>query len=144
MIKRDELLSKHPGKQNYQGIENFISIPGNRKMIRKRNWSRWDQVFGINCELLHGSIPMTCEANWSYRLNRVISVCGGSLAAETMVTSMLVTDVGDQMCWWQVWDVGDGFRMLVTELIHWENHQHNEKSRQHNDSATNIWNQSPS
>ena len=29
------------------------------------------------------------------------------------VTSMLVTDVGDQMCWWQVWDIGDRFRMLV-------------------------------
>ena len=60
------------------------------------------------------------------------------------VTSMLVTDIGDQMCWWQVWDDGDRFRMLVTDLIHWENHQHNEKSRQHNDSGTNIWNQSPS
>ena len=34
--------------------------------------------------------------------------------------------------------VGDKFEMLVTDLIHWENHQHNEKSRQHNDSATNI------
>jgi len=22
---------------------------------------------------------------------------------------MLVTDVGDEMCWWQLWDVGDGF-----------------------------------
>ena len=59
-----------------------------------------------------------------------------------LVTAMLVTDVGDQMCCWQVWDVGDRFRMLVTDLIHWENHQHNEKSRQHNDFA-NIWNQSP-
>ena len=60
------------------------------------------------------------------------------------VASMLMTDVGNQMYWWQVWDVGDRFRMLVTDLIHRENHQHNEKSRQHNDSATNIWNQSPS
>ena len=34
-----------------------------------------------------------------------------------MVTSMLVTDVGDEMCWWQVWDVGDRFK----------NHQHNKK-----------------
>ena len=24
-------------------------------------------------------------------------------------TSMLVTDVGDEMCWRQLWDVGDGF-----------------------------------
>ena len=40
---------------------------------------------------------------------------------------MLVTDVGDQMCWWQVWDVGDRFRMFVTDLINWENRQHNEK-----------------
>ena len=29
---------------------------------------------------------------------------------------MVVTVVGDQMCWWQVWDVGDRFRMLVTDL----------------------------
>ena len=56
---------------------------------------------------------------------------------------MLVTDVEDQMCWWQVWDVGDRFRMLVTDLIHWENRQHNEKSRQHNDSVTNIMILSP-
>ena len=45
-------------------------------------------------------------------------------------------DVGDQMCWWQVWDVGDRFRMLVTDLFHWENHQHNEKSHHHK--ITNI------
>ena len=51
-----------------------------------------------------------------------------------MVTSMLVTDVGDQMCWWQFWDVGDRFGMLVIDLIHRKNHQHNEKRRQHNDS----------
>ena len=31
------------------------------------------------------------------------------------------------MCWWQLWDVGDRFRMLVTDLIHCENHQHKEK-----------------
>ena len=27
--------------------------------------------------------------------------------------------------------------MLVTDLIHWKNHQHNEKNHQHND-VTNI------
>ena len=54
---------------------------------------------------------------------------------------MLVTSL---RCWWPVQDVGDRFRMLVTDLIHWENHQHHEKSLQHNDSATNISNQSPS
>ena len=26
----------------------------------------------------------------------------GMVCPEIMVTSMLVTDVGDQMCWWQV------------------------------------------
>ena len=31
---------------------------------------------------------------------------------------MLVTDVGDQMRWWQVLDDGDRLRMLVTDLIH--------------------------
>ena len=41
----------------------------------------------------------------------------------------------DDRCW---------RRMLVTDLIHLENHQHNEKSRRHNDSVTNTSNQSPS
>ena len=66
----------------------------------------------------------------------VINFCINSLSF--LVTSMLVTDVGDQIWWWHVLDVGDRFRMLVTDLIHWENQQHNEKSRQHNDSATDI------
>ena len=28
--------------------------------------------------------------------------------------SMLVTDIGDQMCWWQVWDIAN---LLVTDII---------------------------
>ena len=28
------------------------------------------------------------------------------------VTSILMTDFGDQMCWWQVWDIGDRFNTL--------------------------------
>ena len=46
-----------------------------------------------------------------------------------LVTSMLVTDVEDQMCWCQVWDVGDRFKMLMINweyLINWENHQQDE------------------
>ena len=46
-------------------------------------------------------------------------------------------------CWWQVWDFGNRYRMLVSDLMHWESQQHNEKGHQHNDSASNIWNQSP-
>ena len=26
---------------------------------------------------------------------------------ESLLTSMLVTDVWDQICWWRIWDVGD-------------------------------------
>ena len=33
-----------------------------------------------------------------------------------MVTSMLVTDVGDQMCWWQDFDVGDKLRHQHRDL----------------------------
>ena len=39
------------------------------------------------------------------------------------------------MCWWQVSDDGDS--PMVTDLMHWKNHQHS-------DSVTNILNQSPS
>ena len=28
---------------------------------------------------------------------------------QVTATSMLVTDVGNEMCWWQLWDVGDAF-----------------------------------
>ena len=33
---------------------------------------------------------------------------------------MLLSDVGDQMCWWQARDVGDRFKMFVTDFIHWK------------------------
>ena len=39
-------------------------------------------------------------------------------------------DVGDEMSWWQLWDVGYRFKMLLIDFIHL-NHQHNEKRRQH-------------
>ena len=32
------------------------------------------------------------------------------------VTSMMVTDVGDQKCWWQVWDGGEKSRHQYQEL----------------------------
>ena len=66
-----------------------------------------------------------------------------------MLKLMLVTDVGDRMCWWQNWDVDDPFSMLVTDLVYsiqnvyWKNQQSNEKIRQYNDSATSISNRSP-
>ena len=28
---------------------------------------------------------------------------------------MLVTDDGDEMCWWQLWNVGDSFKTMVAE-----------------------------
>jgi len=57
-------------------------------------------------------------------------------------------DVGGE-CWRQnvlvtSLNVADRSNMLVTDLIHWKDHQHNGKSRQHNDSVTNILNRSPS
>ena len=40
-------------------------------------------------------------------------------------------DVGDgcwrpNVLWWQIWDVGDRNRLLVTDLIYWEDRQHND------------------
>ena len=31
---------------------------------------------------------------------------------------MLVTDVGDKMCWRQLWDVGDGFGRFFTNILY--------------------------
>lgn len=36
---------------------------------------------------------------------------------------MSETDVGDGMCWWQVWDMGDWFGMLMIDLCH-QQHRH--------------------
>ena len=38
-----------------------------------------------------------------------------------LVTSMMVTEFGNKMCWWQVPDVDDRFKMSVTDLINWKN-----------------------
>ena len=48
----------------------------------------------------------------------------GAFQTAMLATSMLVTDVGDEMCWWQLWDVGDRFNTL--------------KSRQQNYFVTHI------
>jgi len=56
-----------------------------------------------------------------------IDVGDGCWRPNVLVTSL--------RCWWLI---------QVTDLIHWENHQHNGKSRQHNDSITNISNRLPS
>ena len=50
-------------------------------------------------------------------------------------SSMLVTDIGDEMCWWQLWDVGDG-------LSHFS-HQHPlslniSVGHQHQKDVTNV------
>ena len=37
------------------------------------------------------------------------------------VTTMLVADVGDQICWWRFWDVGDRFNITKKFC-----HQHND------------------
>ena len=51
----------------------------------------------------HGSPDRTKYFSWS-KFERWFKV--------QWVTSMLVTDVGDQMCRWQVWAVGDGINTL--------------------------------
>ena len=55
----------------------------------------------------------------------------------------IIPSDGWHRCWWRMLEtkcVGDKFKMLVAN----KNHQHNKKSRQHNDSVTNISNRSPS
>ena len=44
------------------------------------------------------------DAGDNFMMVTVLRCC---LLNHSEVTLMLVTDVGDQTCWWQVWDVGD-------------------------------------
>ena len=61
-----------------------------------------------------------------------------------LASSMLVTNFGDGKCWWEHWDLGDWFDMLMTDSLHWKSHQHDEKNYQHNDYVTNFIKMSPS
>ena len=64
--------------------------------------------------------------SWNRTWNRSLCRAYRNGLSRNYGISALVTDVEDQMCWWQDWDVGERFSMLVTDLIHWEKHQHNE------------------
>ena len=65
------------------------------------------------------------------------------------LTSVLVTDVGDEMCWWQLYDVGDGFSHFDHQNplsfyigIGWFGPTF-KRYRQHGNSVTNIYKLSP-
>ena len=90
-----------------------------RTRVRTWTWTRTRTNIGHVCSPISGTRKKIFDdyasqnsANlWHQKLNKV--------------TSMLVTDVGDQMCWWQNLDVGDK-----------SHHQHREL-------GTNIKYQSP-
>ena len=31
---------------------------------------------------------------------------------------LMIIDVGDKMCWWQLWDVGDGLAVLIIKILY--------------------------
>ena len=64
-----------------------------------------------------GKFEQTSEMHFRSTLVRRDSQIDSDSPNSDLVTSMLATDVGDQMCWCQVRDVDDRFRMLVTDLI---------------------------
>ena len=58
---------------------------------------------------LHKGLDSTSQC-WTYKpltSKSFIDVIGWH--QNSRVTSMLLTDIGDEMCWWQFKDVGDGF-----------------------------------
>ena len=60
-------------------------------------------------------------------------------------TSMLMMDVGDEMCWWHFWDVGDGFGRFCHQhpLQHYNRAPTSEICHQYRNYVTNIQKLSP-
>ena len=59
-------------------------------------------------------ISMNRELDWesdfkSSTLGPIAVIFIADIGDFQAVTSMLVTDVGEEICWWQLWDVGDNF-----------------------------------
>ena len=61
-------------------------------------------LWGLLCFTDLKRIRKVDPMNWKLFVNMVY-----------WATSMLVTDVGDEICWWQLWDIGDRFEILVAE-----------------------------
>ena len=66
--------------------------------------------YGLNDQLQALTFINQNKENINY--NRLTIRLEISTKTDILVTLMLVTDVGDQMFWWQVWDVGDRFDTL--------------------------------
>ena len=76
-----------------------------RCWLRRRCGHQHSFVFNINVQSFK-----RCYQHLNVANN--INVTMDKLNIQNLVTSMLVTDVGDQMCCWQVWDVGDRLNTL--------------------------------
>ena len=88
--------------------------------IKRWQWCRWplgDYIFGLGIvgfKMIIDDFSNVIEHLW---------LTSGLPSFKTKVTLMLVTVVENQICWWYFWDVGDRFKLLVTDLIHWKNHK---------------------
>ena len=122
--------------------------------------SEFELKFAVDCIHHNNGYPDVCyrqKGVWSFVLVLALAQCHSVTFGHFQnwyntvffqKTHRAIGDVGDtyiyhqqkrlHFVWDVVWDVGDRFRMLVTDWKHWKNHQHNEKSRQHIGSVTNI------
>ena len=93
----------------------------------------------LGCQQHRDTIMFMTTWCWQLKVSDNFWIFGINVGQHNVrVALMLVTDVGDQICWWKDWDVGHRFRMLTTDLIHWRNQQNNENSRQHNITVTSC------
>ena len=125
--KKNKVLNKVLCKQTVNNMLNICSWTDNNSNKKPTQKSPHFQELLEHCNDCINSMLAELKKTHPLILQSTVWTPREPTAIEKSDTSMLVTDVGDQMFWWQVWDVDDRFRMLVTDLIHWENHQHNGK-----------------
>ena len=73
-------------------------------MLVKESLSWWRFVIFI--------IILTCHQH------KLSSTSVTNIDRETLTTRILMTDVGDEMCWWQLWGIVDGLAVFVANIVY--------------------------
>ena len=107
-----DFLSWHNKNGSIRNIKEFSRRPSTSKIKLIVILAGLNAKNGLRTTQITDRIFKIIEMNhWIDRSSRY-SKCLNIWRVEPIIneaTSMLVTDVGNEMCWWQFEDVGDGF-----------------------------------
>ena len=94
------------------GMANFPIICAIETIVRIFWLAKWQS----NCRIKQ----FICQLILNFETCSIFTRIIDSLFDYKNAESILLTDLGDEMCWWQFRDIGDWFEMLMTDLLYCE------------------------